>query len=166
MRHLLAATLATTALLSQPLLAHDYKLGDLHIDHPWSRAMPAVATTGAAYLVIRNSGENTDTLLSASTPAAGKTELHEHVHEDGLMKMRELPQVEIAAGEQVEFKPGGYHVMMFNLKQPLDAGTKFPLTLTFAIAGEIEVDVHVEDNGGGHSDHGNHSDSESHDHHH
>ncbi|TVP91538.1 MAG: copper chaperone PCu(A)C [Pseudomonadaceae bacterium] len=167
MRQLLAAALATTALLSQPLLAHEYEHGDLHIDHPWSRAMPSVATTGAAYLIIRNSGDSADTLLSASTPAAGHTELHEHVHEDGLMKMRELPEVEIAAGEQVEFKPGGYHVMLFNLQQPLDAGTEFPLTLTFANAGEIEVNVHVEDNGGEHHGHGDHDDHhDSHDHHH
>lgn len=162
MRHLLAAALATTALLSQPLLAHEYQHGDLFIDHPWSRAMPATATTGATYLTIRNDGERADTLLGASTPAAGYTELHEHVHEDGLMKMREMPQVDIAAGEQVEFKPGGYHVMLFNLQQSLDAGTSFPMTLTFANAGEVEVEVQVEHNGAGHTTH----DSADHEHHH
>ncbi|SDU05964.1 copper chaperone PCu(A)C [Halopseudomonas salegens] len=152
MRHLLTAALATAALLAQPLLANEYKHGDLSIDNPWSRAMPAVAQTGAVYLTIRNDGDKTDTLLSASTPAAGKTELHEHVHEDGLMKMREMSEVIIAAGETVEFKPGGYHVMLFSLQQELSAGSELPLTLIFAEAGEIEVSVQVVPSRGSHND--------------
>ena len=143
MRVPLATLLLGSTLLATPVLAHDYTLADLHIQHPWSRALPPVAPTGAAYMVIENRGESADTLSSATTPIAGYTELHEHVHQGDLMQMRRVESVTIAPGEQVDFSPGGYHVMLFELKEPLVAGNTYPMTLTFEQAGEIEVEVHV-----------------------
>lgn len=143
MRIRLTALLLGGTLLSTPALSHDYTLADLHIQHPWSRALPPVAPTGAAYMVIENRGETVDILKDATTPIAGYTELHEHVHEGELMKMQRVESVELAPGSQVEFSPGGYHVMLFELKKPLVAGSKYPMTLTFEQAGEIEVEVHV-----------------------
>jgi periplasmic copper chaperone A len=147
--------------LSPLLAAHEFDAGELHIEHPWSRALPAVAKTGAAYLVIANHGDNADTLLGADTPVAGKVEMHEHVHQDGLMKMQQVEDLPIAAGESLTFQPGGYHLMLFNLTQPMNAGDKFPLTLHFAEAGDVEVVVNVQadaepkqDNA--HSHHGDH----------
>ncbi len=143
MRVLLTALLVGGTLFSIQTMAHDYTAGDLHIQHPWSRALPPVAPTGAAYMKIENRGEASDTLIAADTPIAGYTELHEHVHEGELMKMQRIDNVVIAPGEQVEFSPGGYHVMLFELKEPLVAGNRYPMTLTFEHAGEIEVEVHV-----------------------
>ena len=110
-------------------------------------------------MVIENRGDTSDTLMGAVTPVAGYTELHEHVHEGELMKMRRIKEVVIAPGEQVEFSPGGHHVMLFELKEPLVAGNKYPMTLTFERAGEVEVEVHVsgdadQDDATSHADHG------------
>lgn len=140
----IAATTLGCALLTGQLIAHDYEIADLHIDHPWSRALPPVAKTGAAYLTIENHGERADRLLGVSTPVAGHAEMHEHIHKDGLMKMQQVETMALPAGDKVSFKPGSYHIMLFNLKQPLVAGERFPLTLQFEQAGELEVEVAVE----------------------
>src|SRR5690606_1023989 len=118
--------------------------GELHIEHPWSREMPSVAPTAAAYFVVHNKGTEADRLLSVSSPAAGKAELHEHIHADGLMKMQQVQTVAIPAGGEVKFAPMGYHVMLFNLKQQAKDGERFPLTLTFEKAGSVEVEVAVQ----------------------
>lgn len=143
MRVLRTALLVGSTLFSIQSMAHDYTTGDLHIQHPWSRALPPVAPTGAAYMVIENRGDASDTLTGAVTPVAEYTELHEHVHQGELMKMQRIDEVVIAPGEQVEFSPGGHHVMLFELKEPLVAGNKYPMTLTFERAGEVEVEVYV-----------------------
>lgn len=143
---LLKKTLLFAALLSPSFFAnaHDYSVGNLHIEHPWSRAMPPVAPTAAAYFVVHNKGSDADRLLSASTPVAGKAELHEHIHADGLMKMQQVQNVTIPAGGEVKFEPMGYHVMLFNLKQQAKDGERFPLTLTFEKAGAVEVEIAVQ----------------------
>ena len=143
---LLKKTLLIAALLSPSLFAsaHEYSAGELHIEHPWSREMPAVAPTAAAYFVVHNQGTEADRLLSVSTPHAGKAELHEHIHADGLMKMQQVQNVAIPAGGAVKFAPMGYHVMLFNLKQQAKDGERFALTLTFEKAGAVEVQVAVQ----------------------
>ncbi|PKM04903.1 MAG: hypothetical protein CVV16_03180 [Gammaproteobacteria bacterium HGW-Gammaproteobacteria-6] len=134
------------SLMALPALAHEFSAGELFIDHPWSRAMPPSAQTGAAYLRIENRGDSADTLLGAETPVAAYTELHEHVHQDGLMKMQQVQRLSIEPAQALEFQPGGYHIMLFNLQQPLVAGEQFPLTLEFERAGKIDVIVNI-DNG-------------------
>jgi copper(I)-binding protein len=138
---LLAATLLPLSLYAA---AHDYSVGELHIEHPWSREMPPVAPTAAAYFVVHNKGTEADRLLSVSTLHAGKAELHRHLHADGVMKMQQVQSVAIPAGGEVKFEPMGYHVMMFNLKQQAKDGERFPLTLTFEQAGAIEVVITVQ----------------------
>lgn len=142
---LLKKTLLIAALLSPSLFAnaHEYTVGELHIAHPWSREMPPVAPTAAAYFVVHNKGNEADRLLSVSTPHAGTAEMHEHVHADGVMKMQQVPNVTIPAGGEVKFEPMGYHVMMFNLQQQAKDGERFPLTLTFEKAGQLDVEVAV-----------------------
>ena len=142
---LLKKTLLIAALLSPSLFvsAHEYTAGELHIEHPWSREMPPVAPTAAAYFVVHNKGAEADRLLSVSTPHAGKAEMHEHMHADGLMKMQQVQEVVVPAGGEVKFEPMGYHVMLFNLQQQAKDGEHFPLTLTFEKAGSVEVKVAV-----------------------
>lgn len=138
---LLLAVMLGTSLLAN---AHDYSVGELHIEHPWSRAMPPVAPTAAAYFVVHNKGQNADRLLSVATPVADKAELHEHAHVDGVMKMQQVQSVEIPAGGEAKFEPMGYHVMLFGVKQQASDGERFPLTLTFEKAGPVEVEVAVQ----------------------
>jgi copper(I)-binding protein len=136
--------MAFTTLIS-PLAAHDYKAGTLHIDHPWSRPMPATAKVGAGYLTIINHGTQDDTLLSAETPLAGRVEIHEMTMEGGIMKMRPLTQgLPLKAGEKSELKPGGYHIMFMDVKERPAVGSEFKATLVFARAGRVDVTFKVE----------------------
>ncbi|WP_019339098.1 copper chaperone PCu(A)C [Stutzerimonas stutzeri] len=113
--------------------------------HVWSRAMPPSALTGAVYFTVQNPGDAPDRLLGVHTPRAKKAELHTHVHEGEMMRMKQVDSIELPAGGQVEFKPGGHHVMLFELSAPLAAGERFPLTLEFEHAGEVTIDVSIQD---------------------
>ena len=145
-----ASAICVTA-ISLSAIAHEH--GDapaahdngLNITQAWSRAMPPSAPTGAVYFVLRNPGETDDRLVGAQTPQAGKAELHTHVHKGEMMSMQQVESVAVPAAAQVEFKPGGHHVMMFDMTKPLVAGEQFPLTLRFEKAGEITVEVDVRD---------------------
>ncbi|WP_027405405.1 copper chaperone PCu(A)C [Aquaspirillum serpens] len=131
------------AIVAFPAFAHDYKVGNLHIDHPWARATPSGSQNGAAYLTINNQGE-ADSLLSAAATVSKTVELHTHLNEQGVMRMRQVPEITVPAQGKAELKPGGYHIMLIGLQQPLKQGEKFPLTLKFAKAGEVKVEVAVE----------------------
>lgn len=140
-RHLLLLT----SLLAAPLLAqaHEYEAGQIHIDHPWARAMPPSAPNAAAFFVLHNRGA-ADRLLGVSSPLAQKAELHEHVHQNGLMKMQQVQAMDVPAGAEVKFAPMGYHVMLFGVRQQPRDGERFPLTLRFEQAGEVQVEVAVQ----------------------
>ena len=124
-------------------LADDYMHGDIHIMHPWSRPLPAVSTNGAAYVTLMNTGDAPDKLVSASTPAAERAELHTHIMEGGMMKMRHVEAIEVPAGGEIALEPGGLHIMLFGLTEPFVEGMSYPLTLGFERAGEVEVKVMI-----------------------
>ena len=125
----------------------------IEIAHPFARATAATAKTGAAYFTIVNTGTSDDRLIAASSPVAEKSEPHSTIDDNGVMRMRPLAGIEVKAGERVEFKPGGMHLMLTGLKVPLKLGQSFPLTLTFEKAGAVSVMVAVEKAGatGGHA---------------
>lgn len=151
-----AAFAALSLAIAAPLLAHDYKVGSLHIDHPWARPTPGASKNGAAYLSIRNDGQKPDALIAASADVSERVELHEHINDNGVMRMREVSGgIAIAAGETVSLAPGGYHIMLIGLKQPLKEGEEFPLALSFREAGKVEVTVKVE-KGEAKGQHGHH----------
>jgi copper(I)-binding protein len=138
-------SLAAVLMFSAAANAHEYKVGDLQIQHPYARTTVASQSSGAAYLTIENKGKDADKLLSASSPVAKEVQIHSMSMEGNVMKMREVSNVEIKPAAKVSMKPGdGYHIMLIGLKQPLKAGDKFPLTLNFEKAGKSEVSVHVE----------------------
>ncbi|MBL3557414.1 MULTISPECIES: copper chaperone PCu(A)C [Marinobacter] len=149
--------------LSTPALAHEYTEGNITIDHPWSRPTPPGVPMGVGYMAITNDGDNDITLTSATTPRAQNVSIHESTMKDGTMSMRPLKDgLTIPAGETVELKPHGYHLMLEKLKGPLKEGESIPLTLTFEGAADMNVELNVEpldggmqkkDNGMDHSGH-------------
>ena len=137
------------ALLSPGAFAHDYKIGTLVIDHPWSRATPRGAAVAGGYLKITNTGTTPDRLTGGTTEAARRFEIHEMSMADGVMRMRELKDgLEIPPGATVELKPGSYHVMMMDLSKPLAKGERVKASLTFEKAGKVDIEFAVEAIGG------------------
>ena len=146
---ILAALLLACAFGSGATLAHDYALKSLKIDHPFARATPPGARVAGVFVAVENTGTQPDRLLSVSTPMAGVAELHQMNVDAGVMKMRGIAGLEVRPGETLQLKPGGYHVMLSELRQPLKVGDRFPMTLKFQNAGAVEVSVWVEEMGAG-----------------
>jgi copper(I)-binding protein len=121
-----------------------FKLGDLTVTSPWTRATPGGAKIAGGYLKITNNGTASDRFVGAKSAEADHVEIHEMSMNDGVMKMRPLPGgLEIKPGETVELKSGGYHLMFMDIKQPLKAGDTFKATLQFEKAGPLEVSFNV-----------------------
>jgi periplasmic copper chaperone A len=116
--------------------------GTVEVDHAWARATPGNSDIGAAYLTIHS--PTGDRLLGASTPVAKEAQLHTMTMVGMVMKMRPIAAVNVPAGQPVTLAPGGMHIMLMGLKSALKPGQSFPLTLTFAKAGQRTVDVAVE----------------------
>lgn len=138
----LSAFLLTLAIYGQ-VHAQTPDAKSIVVDHPWARATPAGATTGATYGTLINNGSSADRLLSATTPVADKVQFHSVSEEGGVSRMREMHTVEVAPGAKVTFSPGGMHIMLVGLKQPLKEGQSFPLTFSFEKAGKVDVTVSV-----------------------
>jgi periplasmic copper chaperone A len=140
----LLAILATY--LAGPLAnAEDVKAGDLVISQAWSRATPNGAKIGAGYFTIENKGKAADKLVGVSGEISGKIELHEMSMNNGVMKMRAVDGgLAIDPGKTVKLAPGGYHLMIMDLKSPLKQGDKIPVTLEFERAGKVAVTLDVQ----------------------
>ncbi len=138
MRRLVLAAMITAIFgFSLPALA-----SDITIEAPWARASAGKARAGAAFMTINNKGA-ADKLIAAKSDISQRVELHTHLRENGMMKMRQVPFVGVPAGGAAMLKPGGYHVMFMGLKAPLKKGGSFPLTLVFEKAGEIAITVPI-----------------------
>jgi copper(I)-binding protein len=119
-------------------------VGDLEISGAFSRATLPNAPVGAGYLTITNTGGADDTLVSATSPVAGMTQIHQMKMEGDVMKMSEMGDgLVIPAGQSVVLAPGGLHIMFMDLNAPLVEGSKVALTLAFATAGTVEVELAV-----------------------
>lgn len=129
--------------LSLPALAAGQGSGMLVVTQPWSRATPPGAPTGVAYLEIANKGP-ADTIVRLESPVAREVQMHTSYSEGGMMRMRPVATLEIPAQGRVQFKPGGLHLMLIGLKQPLKEGEHIGLTLVFQNAGPVHVDVIVQ----------------------
>jgi copper(I)-binding protein len=121
-----------------------FKLGDLTVTSPWTRATPGGAKIAGGYLKITNSGKTPDRFVGVKSEPTDHVEIHEMSMSDGVMKMRPLPNgLEIKPGETVELKSGGYHLMFMDIKQPLKQGDTFKATLQFEKAGSLDVSFSV-----------------------
>lgn len=127
----------------------------VQIEKPWVRATAPGAKVAGGYMLIRNAGA-ADRLVSASSPAAAKVELHVHINDNGVMKMREVPGYEVPAKGSFELKPGGSHLMFMGIKRPFKEGEKLPVTLKFEKAGEVSAEFQVGPLGGSSAPAGQH----------
>lgn len=116
------------------------------VDKPWTRATPPGAKVGAGFMQLRNAGA-ADRVVGASSPVAGRVEMHVTMRDGEVMKMREVKSFEVPAGGTFELKPGGAHLMLMDLKQALKKGEKVPLTLKLEKGGELKVELTVEELG-------------------
>ncbi|MBX9651837.1 MAG: copper chaperone PCu(A)C [Xanthobacteraceae bacterium] len=159
---LLASAALAATLFAAPSRAEDVKAGDLVISQAWSRATPGGAKIAGGYLTIENKGSAPDRLVGGSGDIAGKVEVHEMAMNNGVMTMRALDKgLAIEPGKTVKLAPGGYHLMMFDLKGPLKQGDKVPVTLQFEKAGKVTLSLDVQGVGAqapGGMDHSGHMD--------
>jgi copper(I)-binding protein len=121
-------------------MAQEFKAGGITVVAPWARATPGGTKVGGAFLELKAAPGAGDRLVSVSSPVAGTVEIHEHINEGGIMKMRRVDGLAVPGGASVTLKPGGYHLMLMDLKQPLKQGDKVGLTLTFEKAGTLAVE--------------------------
>jgi copper(I)-binding protein len=136
-----AITLMALA-LAAPAFAADVKAGALTLSSAWSRPA-AQGQTGAGYVTVSNSGA-ADRLVSATTPAAGRVEIHQSMVMNGVASMHAMDMgVAVPAGGRAVLAPGGYHLMLVGLKAPLKAGAEVPVTLTFEKAGAVKTSFTV-----------------------
>jgi periplasmic copper chaperone A len=144
---------AVLALAAGAAHAHSHEKGEVQVRHPWSRATPAGAKVGVGYMEIRNNGKLPDRLLDATTPAAERVEMHVTSREGEVMKMRQVRSFAVPASSRLELSPGAGHLMLVNLSRPLKKGERFPLTLRFERAGEIQIELEVQEMGSRHPRH-------------
>lgn len=131
--------------------------GEIKIEKAWTRATPNGAKVGGAFLLVTNTGGEADRLIAASSDVAAKVEIHEMSMNDGVMKMQQLEDgLALPAGETVELKPGGFHIMMMGLNKTIAEGDMVQITLTFEKAGEVDVMFPAAPLGAPAMDHSNH----------
>jgi copper(I)-binding protein len=139
------AIIAACLITLPPARADEVKAGDLMITQAWSRATPGGAKIGGGYLTIENKGSAPDRLIGGSADIASKVEVHEMTMNNGVMTMRPLDKgLTIEPGKTAKLAPGGYHLMMFDLKRPLKQGDKLPVTLEFEKAGKVTISLDVQ----------------------
>lgn len=157
--NLSAALVGAAVVLGGGIVAAEtYSAGGLQISSPWVRATPKGSKVGAGYLTITNKGPQPERLIGGSAVVASRFEVHATVTENGVAQMRQVEALEIKPGETVELKPGGMHVMLMGLKQPLQQGQTVKGTLVFEKAGTVPIEFAVQGiggppGGGGHKGH-------------
>lgn len=151
---------AGVALLLAPLTA----AAGLTVNNGWVRAMPPGQSVTALYFEVVNHAEQACVLSAVETPAAARTELHRTVEEEGMARMRHQETLEVASHATLQLRPGGDHVMLFDVIERLEPGMTVMATLDFGDCGTRELEAEVRDTSGARrdNDHAGHS----HHHHH
>lgn len=133
-------SLFTAALL---LVSSQLFAAPLTVENIYIRATPPHSKNSAAFMVIKNSDKKEIKLIAADSNIADRVELHEHVMDNGLMKMRQVKDIIIKPESSVKLQPGGYHVMFLNLKQPLKEGESVKLSLSFDNGQQLTFDAPI-----------------------
>jgi copper(I)-binding protein len=143
--------LTSSVILAAAVWAGEQPGAGIRIESAWARRAPmlegsaakAGSGNGAVYAVLVNQGKGPDALISAASAAAGAAEIHETYRDMGMMMMRPVSKLDLPAGRKLELKPGGYHIMLVNLKRELKPGEAVDLTLVFEKAGKIPVRAEI-----------------------
>ena len=139
-----AGTMAVAQVAAVGVQAADYDVGAIHISKPWARATPKGASNGAGYLTVTSAATAPDRMICAGSDAAASCQIHSMTMDNGVMKMRPVEGgLEIKPSESVTLKPGGFHIMLVDLKHPLEAGKTVEVTLQFEKAGTVKVELPV-----------------------
>jgi copper(I)-binding protein len=138
--HPLLLLVSVAAVAAQP---RSVTVDELTIASAWARATTSGATTGAAYFTVENRGRQLDTLLRATSPVATEVTFLRAAQHEGVSRTDVVWSVDITPGRTLKFDPNGRYVMLSGLKQPLVAGTHFPVTLNFQHAGDVVIQVEV-----------------------
>lgn len=115
----------------------------INVIDPYVRAMPPGQRVTGAFMTLQNNSDSDRALVRAESDAAQTVELHEHLHNDGMMQMREVEKIDIAKGTTTELKPGGLHVMLIDLQRPLQVDDIVTLKLVFDDGSEQSVEAPV-----------------------
>ncbi|SCZ59353.1 copper chaperone PCu(A)C [Thiohalomonas denitrificans] len=113
------------------------------VEDPYVRAVPAGQPNSAAFMTLANHSDEDVAIINGSSPVANVVELHTHVHEGGMMKMRQIDKIDVDANGSTELKPGGLHVMLIGLKQELHEGDHVSVTLEFNDGSSKTIDAPV-----------------------
>lgn len=140
---LIAIATACGAPTSQSSAHEMHAEAALVVHDAWAAPTPAGVDVAAGYLTISNHTHATDRLLSATSPRAGRVEIHEMTMHGSVMQMRAVERLEIAAGQDVQLGPGGMHLMFFGVTEPFVQGQTIPVHLVFETAGAVDVDLPV-----------------------
>ncbi len=141
MRKILS-TAALALFLAAPVLAGT-AADDIHVMDPWAREVPPNMTTSAGFLTMMNKGTVDHKLVAAESPVTGMVELHTHINDNGVMRMRPVKEMPVPAGGTTELRPGGLHLMLMQLKRPLKAGEKIDITLVFEDGSKKQIQAEV-----------------------
>lgn len=133
--------LAASLMFSASVLAG--AADNVSVHDAYVRLAPPNAPATGAFMVIKNNGDKDIKVLKADNPVSRVTELHTHLNEGGVMKMRPVPGIDIKAKGEAVLKPGGLHMMMIDLKAPMKEGDVVPMTLTFDDGSTKQVDARV-----------------------
>lgn len=136
---------STPAFAQQDMHKHETVMaGEIAISGGWTRATLPNQKVGGGFLTIENKGGEDDRIVSVTSPASPDVQLHEMAVVDDVMKMRQLSDgIAVPAGETVELKPGGLHLMFMAIPAPFEEGKPVPVTLVFEKAGTVELDLAV-----------------------
>ncbi len=138
--------LLTSLILPAALVAGFAAAAGIKLDAAWARSSPPGAQVAAVYLRIDNTGGKSDRLLTIRSDVAASAEVHRTTVVEGIARMRPVSTLHVGANEVVAFEPGGLHIMLFGLKQPLVAGQTLPIELGFELSGKQKVTVKVREN--------------------
>ncbi len=116
---------------------------DIRVAEAWVRVNPAEIATARGHVRLENTGNRLDRLLAAHSPVAERIELHTHVMESAVPQMRRVAAIDLPPGERVRLEPGGLHLMLLGLRQPLMAEQRFPITLVFERSAPLTLEFSV-----------------------
>ena len=139
------ALISVALIFSISVQAGEQKKGQIEIETSWARPLPATAVNGAAYLSLKNTGDSEISIVSAEASISDRVQIHTHVHENGLMKMKHLHSLNVMPNEVVVFQPGKMHFMLMGLQKQLVEGDEFDLELMLEGGEKVHVMVTVKE---------------------